>query len=79
MRLKPIDATASRIHSDSGGVKASHEREWDDLGLEDIAGTAQGIAIFLSNIASRPLLHRQLLVRSISILQISIIAEPWRN
>lgn len=31
MRVKPIEATASRDHSDSGGVRASHALE-DDLG-----------------------------------------------
>lgn len=40
MRLKPMDATASMIHSASGGVRASHERECEDLGLEAIAGIA---------------------------------------
>jgi hypothetical protein len=27
MRVKPIEATASKVHCDSGGVRASHDRE----------------------------------------------------
>lgn len=37
MRVKPIEATASKAHCDSGGVRASHDRE-DDFGFGAICG-----------------------------------------
>ena len=37
MREKPILATASKIHSASEGVKASHAREKEDIGALDEA------------------------------------------